>query len=231
MCTRVRGRRTNRGDNVAHQPDADRDARDPLSVELALAIVGVVGTLSAAVVTQVLATRAEARRHQREDETRWLSDHRRISAQLVAGALTVERQLWSACSHLDREARAERLPGHTSILLTPPTGVPPVLDGLTREIVVDAVEDAFEALEELELLAAEVALTGTSSETDRARELLESLHDVVGLLETFASFDDAADAVERSRSARDAYVDAARIALRAPGLASSPDSRPRRPPH
>ena len=80
--------------------------------------------------------------------------------------LSVERQLWSACSHLDREARAERLPGHTSILLTPPAGVAPVLDGLTREIVVDAVEDAFEALEELELLAAEVALTGTSSETD-----------------------------------------------------------------
>jgi hypothetical protein len=196
-------------------------------MELVLAVVGIAGTLSAALLTQILASRAEERRRLSEDQTRWLLERRRVSAELLAGALKLERQLWSACSHLDNDARAARLPGYTSILLTPTKGVPPVLDELAREILVDAIEDAFEAVDSLEVLVAEVALVGTAEEAVRARALLESLGDVVGLLETFASFHDGADAVERSRSARDAYLEAARAGLRVEGPATSPDSWPR----
>lgn len=192
-----------------------------------MAFLGIAGTLCAAVLTQILANRAEARRRVLEDQTRWLSDRRRVSTDLLAGTVKLERKLWSACSQLDTEKRPERLPGHVSILLTPETGIPPVLDELTREIVVDAVEDAFDALEALELLVAEVSLMCTSEETTRARELLESLADVVGLLEVFALFDDAADAVERSRAARDSYAESVRTALRVDGPAVAPDSRPR----
>jgi predicted RNA-binding protein len=197
-------------------------------MELALAIVGISGTLCAAVLTQLLANRAEMARRAREDQTRWLSDGRRLSAALLAGALRLERQLWSACSQLDRKVRSERLPGHTSILLTPTSGVPPVLDELTRETLVEAVEDAFEALDALELLVAEVSLISTAEEAVRARNLLDSLAEVVGLLESFAEFDEAVDAVERSRAARDAYLKTARSALRVDGPAVAPDSRPRR---
>lgn len=201
--------------------------RSCIPMELALAIVGIAGTLCAAILTQLLASRAEAGRRVREDETRWLSDRRRLSAELLAGALLLEQQLWSACAQLDRDVRSERLPGHTSILLTPTSGVPPVLDELTREILVDAVEDAFKAVEALEVLVAEVALISTDEETARARDLVDSLVDVVGLLESFACFDEAADAVERSRLARDAYLRVARRELKVDGPAIAPDSRPR----
>lgn len=196
-------------------------------MELALAIVGITGTLCAALLTQLLANRAEMGRRAREDQTRWLSDGRRLSAELLAGALRLERQLWSACSQLDRELRSERLPGHTSILLTPISGVPPVLDELSRDILVDAVEDAFKALDALELLVAEMSLISKTEQAARARDLLDSLIEVVGLLEGFAGFDEAADAVERSRAARDAYLRVARSALRVDGPAVAPDSRPR----
>lgn len=196
-------------------------------MELALAIVGIAGTLCAAVLTQLLANRAEMGRRVREDQTRWLSDGRRLSAELLAGALRLERQLWSACSQLDREVRSERLPGHTSILLTPTSGLPPVLDELTRNILVDAVEEAFQALDALELLVAEVSLISKTEEAARARGLLDSLGEVVDLLEGFAGFDEAADAVERSRAARDAYLRVARSALRVDGPAIAPDCRPR----
>lgn len=113
-------------------------------------------------------------------------------------------------------------------MLTPTSGVPDVLDELTRAILVEAVEDAFEAMDVLELLVAEVALISTSEEAAQARKLLDALVDVVGLLEAFAAFDEAADAVERSRSQRDAYLRVARQTLNIDRPAVAPDSRPRR---
>jgi hypothetical protein len=183
-------------------------------VELTLAIVGIIGTLSAGVLTHLLAGRAETRRSQRDDDTRWLTERRRISAELLAGALRLERHLWSACAQLDRDRREERLPGHVSILLTPVAGVPPVLDRVTRQILVEAIEEAFEALEPLEVLVAEVELMAAPGEAPLAQNLLESLADVVGLLETFSPFDEAADAVQEARAARESYLDAARAGLR-----------------
>ena len=196
-----------------------------MSVEVVLAIAGVTGTLGAALLTQVLATRAETQRCVVEDKTRWLSDRRRVSAELIAGALKLERELFSACAQLDREERAERLPGYTSVLLTSTAGLPPILDDVTRAILVEAAEDALKALDSLEVTAAEVELTGTPDEGARAQELIDSLLDALGLVESFAMADVAYDAVMRSRSAREAYLEVARAALRVDGAAAPPDSR------
>jgi hypothetical protein len=198
---------------------------------LAIAAVGVLGTLVAALFTQMLANRAEARRRDDENHTRWLSERRRVDAELLALSLKLERHLWSACSFLDSEVRSERLPGFTSVLLTTEGGVPPVLDKLAREILVKDIEEAFAALDELEVLVVEVELIGTAEEAATARDLWESLSDVVGLLEAFALFDQAADAVERSRSARDEFSAAARAALRIedPAIWNQTGTRNRRP--
>ena len=61
------------------------------------------------------------------------------------------------------------MPDHTTILLTPEQGIPGVFDEVTRSILVDAVEDAFERLDALEEVAAEIALVGTvePGSTDR----------------------------------------------------------------
>jgi hypothetical protein len=116
---------------------------------------------------------------------------------------------------LDRDPREERIPGATSILLTPDEGIPGVFDETTRAILVEAIEDAFERLDALEEIAAEVALIGTADEVTAASQPHEALWEVAGHLEVFAPFDVAADAVERCRAARNRFTDAARISLRA----------------
>lgn len=196
-------------------------------MELALAMVGIGGTLLGALAAQALSNRAEADRRRAEDQTRWLGERRRIGAAVVAASLSLERELWSAAAQLDRAERAERIPGHRSILLTPREGVPPVLDALTRDILVDAVEDAFEALNTMEVLVAEVGLVGTTEEAGCADAMLEALWDAAGLLETFARFDSAADAVQEARARRAAFVEVARAALRVDDAADSSRTRKR----
>lgn len=200
---------------------------DQASVSLVVATVGVVGTLSAALLTQLLSLRAERLRRAAEDRSRWLADRLRISSQFLAKSLSLERDLWSAAAQLDRDDRAVRMPGHTTILLTPDEGLPGVLDAITREILVEEIEKAFERLDELEEVAAEIALVGSPSEVEAASELHESLWSVVGLLEAYAPFDEAADAVEACRSARDRFLQAARTGLRAEGQVPAIDNRPR----
>src|SRR4051794_29934851 len=88
-----------------------------------IAGVGRLGTLSAAVVTQVLANRAERVRRGQEDESRWLGERLRANREFLGGALSLERDLWSAASMLDNDSRTSRLPGYTSILLVPEEGL------------------------------------------------------------------------------------------------------------
>lgn len=195
-----------------------------------IAAVGVAGTLAAALVTQAFAQRADAARRLADDRARWLGDRLRVNARFLAGSLRLERDLWSAASQLDSDSREERMPGATTILLTPEEGIEGVFDETTRDILVEAVEDAFERLNELEEIAAEVALIGTPDEVAAASQLHESLWEVVGLLEGFAPFDDATDAVERCRAARDRFTDAARAGLRSGQRVTAVDQRPRREP-
>ncbi|MGP3687441.1 hypothetical protein ACTVZO_22525 [Streptomyces sp. IBSNAI002] len=196
-------------------------------VQALTAGIGVAGTLAAALLTQAFNRRTERDRHKREDQARWLADRQRVGAKFLAGALSMERELWSTCAQLDREMRSERLPGHTSILLTPDDGIPGVLDATTRAIVVETIEEGFERLNELEELVAELTLIGSPEEAATAGELLERLGDCIGHLEVFAPFDDAADAVERCRSARDAFSIEARRSLQGDESFLPPDRRPR----
>ncbi|MFG2927278.1 hypothetical protein [Streptomyces achromogenes] len=196
-------------------------------VQVVTTALGVGGTLAAALLTQAFNRRAERERHEREDRSRWLTERQRVAAKFLAGALALERNLWSLCSHLDREIRPERLPGHTTVLLIPDEGIPDVIDALTREILVDGIETAFGDLDTLEELVAEITLIGTPSEALAASELHDRLGDVVGMLEGFVPFDDAADAVQECRSIRDAFSAAARESLQVEGGYHLPDRRPR----
>lgn len=189
--------------------------------------LGVGGTLAAALLTQASNRRAERERHEREDRSRWLVERQRVAAKFLAGALALERNLWSLCSHLDRDMRPVRLPGHTTVLLIPDEGIPDVIDALTRDILVDGIESAFDELNILEELVAEITLIGTPGEARAAAELHNRLFDVVGMLEGFFHFDDAADVVEECRSLRDSFSVAARQSLQVDGGFHPPDRRPR----
>lgn len=131
------------------------------------------------------------------------------------------------CS-LDPDDRSVRMPGETSILLTPKQGIPGVFDEVTRSILVEAVEDAFERLDALEELAAEITPLGTVEEVAAARALHEALWEVAGGMEAYQAFDVVADAVEAARVARDAFAQAARAGLRHGGEVEAMDGRPRR---
>ncbi|WP_163013299.1 hypothetical protein [Streptomyces fungicidicus] len=196
-------------------------------VQVVTAGLGVGGTLAAALLTQAANRRADRDRYSREDRHRWLVERQRVGTRFLAGALAVERNLWSLCSHLDREDRPERLPGHTTVLLTPEEGIPGVLDALTREILIEGIEEAFADLEGLEELVAEITLIGTPSEAAAASDLMGRLADTVGWLESFAPFDVAADSVEGCRTARDLFSVEARKSLQVDGGFTPPDRRPR----
>ncbi len=201
---------------------------DDATVQILAVSVGVAGTLTAALLTQVVASRAERRRRSEDERSRWYSDRLRLNAQFLAASLKLERDLWSAAAQLDPDERQVRIPGFTSILLAPEEGIPDTFDATTREILVEAVEDAFERLDALEETAAEIALVGTTAEVSSARALHEALWDVVGALECYESFHTAADAVERARAARDAFAKSARAGLGATDDLPPLDGRPRK---
>lgn len=200
---------------------------DASTVQLITASVGVVGTLTAALLTQMLARKAEKDRRISEDKARWLQERLRINSQFLSDAISLERDIWGAASHLDRDNRNERMPGYKTILLTPAEGLPGIFDELTRTILVEALEDAFSRLDSIELLTAQVALIGTPEEAKTARSLHEALWDAVGMLEMYASFDDAFEAISAVRTAKDRFAEAARSGLRVDGEAIPVDQRPR----
>src|SRR6266704_71775 len=185
------------------------------------------GTLAAAVLTQMLARRAETDRRASEDRARWLQERLRVNSQFLSGAIALERDIWSAASHLDSDSRDDRMPGYKTILLTPEKGLPDIFDELTRTILVEAIEDAFSRLDSMELLVAEVALIGTLEESKAARALHEALWDAAGMLEMYASSGHVFEAILGARKARDQFAEAARSSLRVEGEAIPVDRRPR----
>jgi len=200
---------------------------DESAVQIAIASVGIAGTLAGALLTQVLGGRAERERRRADDHSRWLADRLRVNAQFLAESLKLERDLWSAAAQLDPDEREVRMPGFTTILLTPATGLPGVLDGTMRGIIVDAVEEAFARLDVLEEMTAEIALVGTVAEVNAATELHEALWEATGCLESYASSNATMGAVLRCRSAREAFAQAARTGLRTGGRLRTLDSRPK----
>jgi hypothetical protein len=141
-----------------------------------VALLGIAGTLSAALLTQRAATRAEMSRRQSADRDRWLEERLRVAKSVIATAETIERELYSNCAHLTSEGPRENwLPGYATVLLIPEDGIPGVIDGITRDILVDSHEMLSPKFDELSLLAAELQLIGSKDEAALADRLVDEL--------------------------------------------------------
>jgi len=169
-----------------------------------------VATLLGVLITQTFNSRGETRRRRHEASSRWHDENYRVCAAIVTKATAVERSLYSAASMLDDSEREPRMPGTKSILLSPKEGIEGVFDGITREILVEAVEDGFKVLDELDDLTGELAIIGTPEQAATARLLAEQLLDAVGCLETFAQSSLAYAEVLAIRDARESFAEAAR---------------------
>lgn len=199
-----------------------------METEVLVALVGVGGTLGGVALGQVSAAVVDSRRRRKESATRWDSDQKQQAAAILARALRLERQAWDVAAQLDSDDRAERLPGHgASLLLLPETGIAGVIDEIGLLILREAIEEGHGELALLESDVETYALVADPTAVRAARELVESLWEVYGALEVFALFDDAADEVERARSARDAFANHVRRSLGVSGDVLT-DRRPRR---
>jgi hypothetical protein len=197
------------------------------ALQLATAGLGVAGTLTAALCTQALARKAEQDRRRADDASRWLAERLKVNSRLLAEGLALEREIWDLCSFLDRDEREERLSGHTSLYMTPESGIPGIVDEEARTILVNGLHGIDERLGDLEKVVAEISLIGSPSESLAARSYLNALWDTYGWLESYSLFDVAADAVEKCRALRDQFTSAARESLRVEGKFVAYDERPR----
>jgi len=177
-------------------------------------------------VSQAFTIVADSRRYRRERSARWDADQKALAGKILAGALKLERDGWSVASLLDRDRREKRLPGATSLWSVPDMGIPGVIDEQTVAMLREAVHEAYQGLDELELHVETFVVVATPTAGGAARALVERLWDVFGALEGYANFDDAADEVERARSARDLFANEVRQALGMTGQTIS-DQRPR----
>jgi hypothetical protein len=171
---------------------------------------------------------AQKERRTSEDKARWLQERLHINSQFLSAAVSLERDIWDVAAQLDRDSRDERMPGYTTILLTPEEGLPGVFDEVTRAILVEAIEDAFSKLDSMNILEAQIALIGTSEEAETAKALNDALLDAVGRLEIYAPFDEAAEAVLAVKDMREQFAKAARSSLRVEGPSTPSNKRSRR---
>ncbi|MEV8241395.1 hypothetical protein AB0O90_14220 [Microbacterium testaceum] len=199
-----------------------------METEVLVALVGVGGTLGGVALGQGSAALMGWRQRRRETATRWVADQKEQAAAILSRALRLERQAWDVAAQLDQEERDERLPGHgASLLLLPAGGIPGVVDEIALLILREAVEDGFEQLDLLENEVETYALIAEPEAVTAVRQLVECLWNVYGAIESFSTFDQAADAVERARSARDAFANRVRSSLGVSGNVTT-DPRPRR---
>lgn len=197
-----------------------------MDTQVAVALVGVAGTLAGVAVSQLFSLLADARRNRRERAARWDVGQKELAGEILAGALKLERNGWSAAAHLDRDVRDERLSGATSLWMVSAQGVPGVIDKRGLEILREALHVGYQSLEELEVQVETFVIAADARAGRAARDLVESLWVVFGALESFAHFDDAADAVERVRRAKDRFANEVRRELGIRGSTTS-DPRPR----
>lgn len=197
-----------------------------METQVLVALVGVGGTLAGVALGQVFSWISDAKSQDSQRSARWDSGQKELAAEILAVAVKLEREACSAAAHLDREVREQRLPGNTSLLLIPAEGIPGVLDELTVLILREAVEEGFAGIEALEASVEKFAIVASPDAGVEARQLVESIWDAYGSLESFETFDDAVDNVERVRAARDRFSNAVRESLGVKGEVVS-DQRPR----
>jgi hypothetical protein len=185
-------------------------------VPVVVALLGIAGTRSAALLTQRAAARAEAERRTAADRDRWLSERLRVTRTVLAVAETIERQLYSDCAFLTAKPgpRSTWLAGHMNVLATPEEGIEGVLDAEVRAILVDSQLELSPKYDELSVLAAEVQVIGSSEEGALINDLIDALLTAGSNVEAFAPHEQAYDAVLAARTIRLEYIAAARKSLR-----------------
>lgn len=186
---------------------------DQPTVQLLTATLGFAATLGGVLITQHFNRRGEAARRRYEAQSRWHEENYRVCSAIVTKATAVERRLHSAASMLDDEEREPRMPGTKTILLSPEGGIEGLFDAVTREILVEAIEDGFKILDEIEDLAGELAIVGTPKQATASRRLGDQILDAVGAMEAFAQFSDTYDEILAIGHAREAFANAARSSL------------------
>jgi hypothetical protein len=186
---------------------------DADTVQLITGTVGVAGTLAGALLSQLLARRNEKDRWVSENRSRWLEERLRLNSELLSNAIKIEREMFSAASFLTRDPDEEKALEFTSIYMIPEDRIDGVLDGETRSILVEALEDAWEASNSIETLIAQVELPGTPKESKAANELYEQLLNIMGMVESFADFDTAYDTILAGKEMRERFARASRLGL------------------
>lgn len=183
---------------------------DHQTAQIAIAGSGLVATLLGIIITQLFNSRGERRRRVHEATSRWHEENYRVCAAIVTKATGVERDLYNAAAMLDDQERKPRMPGTKSVLLSPEEGIDGVFDGITREIIVEAVEHGFEVLDELDSLTGELAIIGTAEQIEAARLLADQILGAVGSLEIFAMSSDAYERILAIREAKESFSESSR---------------------
>lgn len=183
---------------------------DHQTAQIAIAGSGLVATLLGIIITQLFNSRGERRRRVHEATSRWHEENYRVCAAIVTKATGVERDLYNAAAMLDDQERKPRMPGTKSVLLSSEEGIDGVFDGITREIIVEAVEHGFEVLDELDSLTRELAIIGTAEQIEAARLLADQILGAVGSLEIFAMSSDAYERILAIREAKESFSESSR---------------------
>jgi hypothetical protein len=186
---------------------------DQQTIQLLTATAGLLATLGGVAVTQVFNRRGENVRRKYEARSRSHADNYRVSAAIVTKAVAIERTLHSAASFLDDDERDPRIPGSKSILFAPEEGVDGLFDSVAREILVEAIEDGFKVIDEMDDLRGELAILGSPEQTEAADELGDRILEAIGSLEMFAKYSVAWEEIHAIRHGRDSFAEAARTSL------------------
>ncbi|MFE4001482.1 hypothetical protein ACFX43_22135 [Nocardioides sp. YIM B13467] len=194
---------------------------EPATAQLLVGGLGIAGTLTAAVVTQILARRAERERREDEDETRWLRDRLDITTALLSKAGHVHRELYSAAALLNSpdgtyDDRPTWLAGHNNLIEAPEEGLPGMLSSEDREILIEFQMEVTELLTAMEDDVSRIVLLGTEAEATAAKEMHEALWWAEADLEMYAPPNLAYGHLHDAKNAIDAFVTACRSGLRVP---------------
>lgn len=186
---------------------------DQQTIQFLTAAAGFAATLGGIVITQIFNRKGENARRRHEAQSRSHDDNYRVCSAIVTKAVAIERKLHSAASFLDDDKRVPRMPGEKSVLFTPKEGIDGLFDSVAREILVEAIEEGFKVLDEIDDLRGELAIVGSPEQAAAADELGGRILDATGSLEIFARYSDASDEIYAIRYARGAFAEAARASL------------------
>lgn len=194
---------------------------EPETSQLLVGGLGIAGTLTAAVVTQILSRRAERERRQDEDETRWLRDRLDTTTSLLSKAGHAHRQLYSAAAFLSSpdgtyDDRPTWLGGYNNLIESPEGGLPGLLSSEDRALLIEFQLEVSELLTAMEEDVSRIVLLGTEAEATAAKEMHETLWWAEADLEMYAPPNLAYGHLDEAKKSIDAFVTACRPGLRVP---------------